>query len=134
MSAKVSRILVMWELTRACDLHCTNCSIAATGKRGAKELTTYEAYKTVDQIAALAPREFIITGGDPLARDDVFQIVDYARRRGLSPEVVLSPTTPLTSEAIEHLGRSGAAAGVFRIDGFTPAMHTAIQGVVGTFA
>ena len=76
---------VMWELTRACDLHCSNCTIGATEMRGANELSTYEAYKTIDQIAALAPREFILTGGDPLERDDVVQIVNYARRRGLDP-------------------------------------------------
>jgi len=74
----------MWELTRACDLHCRNCSIGATENRGPNELTTYEAYKTIDQIAGLTPRELIMTGGDPLERGDVDQIVNYARRRGLN--------------------------------------------------
>lgn len=92
--------IVMWELTRACDLHCSACTIGATERRGTNELSTYEAYKTIDQIADLAPREFIITGGDPLERDDVVQIVDYARRRGLDPALVVSPTTGLSANAI----------------------------------
>ncbi|MGH9419763.1 MAG: radical SAM protein, partial [Thermoanaerobaculia bacterium] len=85
MPAFEAHPVVMWELTRACDLHCRNCTIGATGNRGANELSTYEAYKTIDQIAALTPREVIMTGGDPLERADVDQIVNYARRRGLDP-------------------------------------------------
>jgi MoaA/NifB/PqqE/SkfB family radical SAM enzyme len=121
---------VMWELTRACDLHCTNCTIGATRFRGANELSTYEAYKTIDQIAALAPREFIISGGDPLERDDVAQVINYACRRGLDPAFVASPTSQLTAVAIERLVRNGLTRIVFSIDGSTPAMHHSMRGAV----
>src|SRR4051812_8349805 len=125
---------VMWELTRACDLHCRNCTIGATGFRGANELSTYEAYKTIDQIAALAPREFILTGGDPLERDDVGQVVNYSRRRGLDPAFVASPTSQLTAAAIERLVRNGLTRIVFSIDGATDEMHEGVRGAWGTFA
>ncbi len=125
---------VMWELTRACDLHCRTCTIRATERRGANELTTYEAYKTIDQIAALAPRELIITGGDPLERDDVAQIVNYARRRGLDPALVASPTSQLTADAIARLERNGLTRIIFSIDGSRPEVHHAVQGAIGTFA
>ena len=125
---------VMWELTRACDLHCRNCTIGANEFRGANELSTYEAYKTIDQIAALAPREFIITGGDPLERDDVGQVVNYARRRGLDPAFVASPTSQLTAVAIERLVRNGLTRIVFSIDGPTPEVHQSVRGALGTFA
>jgi len=126
--------VVMWELTRACDLRCRNCTIGATENRGANELSTYEAYKTIDQIAALAPRELIITGGDPLERDDLGQIINYARRRGLDPALVLSPTGKLTDEAIGVLDRSGLTRIVLSIDGSTPEIHQAGHGVLETFA
>jgi radical SAM protein with 4Fe4S-binding SPASM domain len=126
--------IIMWELTRACDLHCRNCTIGATERRGPNELTTYEAYKTIDQIAALAPRELIITGGDPLERDDVLQIVDYARRRGLDPAMVASPTSQLTPEAIRRLVRNGLTRMIFSLDGASPEIHQAVRGVAGTFA
>lgn len=126
--------IVMWELTRACDLHCRNCTIGATERRGAFELTTYEAYKTIDQIAALDPREFMITGGDPLAREDVTQIVNYARRRGLDPAVVVSPTSELTADALARLERNDLTRVIFSIDGATTNAHEAMHGVVGTFA
>jgi len=125
---------VMWELTRACDLHCRNCTIGATEFRGANELSTYEAYKTIDQIAALAPREFIITGGDPLERDDVIQVVNYARRRGLDPALVASPTSHLDAEAIDQLERNGLTRMIFSIDGSTPEIHESVRGAAGTFA
>ena len=124
---------VMWELTRICDLHCRNCTIGATENRGANELSTYEAYKTIDQIAALEPRELIITGGDPLERDDVIQILNYARRRGLDPALVVSPTSQLTAVAIERLERNGLTRIIFSIDGPSPKVHQAVRGA-GTFA
>jgi radical SAM protein with 4Fe4S-binding SPASM domain len=125
---------VMWELTRACDLHCSNCTIGATEMRGANELSTYEAYKTIDQIAALAPREFIITGGDPLERDDVAQVVNYARRRGLDPALVVSPTSQLNGAAIERLVRNDLTRVIFSIDGSTAEAHQSVRGAAGTFA
>lgn len=134
MTAFEAHPTVMWELTRACDLHCRNCTIGATEFRGANELSTYEAYKTIDQIADLAPREFIITGGDPLERDDVVQVVNYARRRGLDPAFVASPTSQLTSVAIERLVRNGLTRIIFSIDGPTPEVHQSVRGAMGTFA
>ncbi len=125
--------VVMWELTRACDLHCRNCTIGATESRGTNELTTYEAYKTIDQIASLTPRELIMTGGDPLERGDVDQIVNYARRRGLDPALVVSPTSQLTSEAIANLERNGLTRIVIGIDGSVPEIHEAGRGVAATF-
>lgn len=125
--------IIMWELTRACDLHCRNCSVGADERRGANELTTYESYKTIDQIATLEPRELVITGGDPLERADIEQIVDYARRRGLEPALVVSPTSRLTQDAVAGLARHGLTRMIFSIDGSTPALHQAGHGAVGTF-
>ncbi|MDP9191425.1 MAG: radical SAM protein [Acidobacteriota bacterium] len=126
--------VVLWELTRLCDLHCKGCPSGASERRDPNELSTYEAYKTIDQIAALAPRELIISGGDPLERDDVDQIIDYARRRGLEPSLVLSPTNELKSFAIENLQASGLTTVVFSIDGSIPAIHESIHKIANTFA
>jgi radical SAM protein with 4Fe4S-binding SPASM domain len=134
MPAFETHPVVMWELTRACDLHCRNCTIGATESRATNELTTYEAYKTIDQIASLGPRELIMTGGDPLERGDIDQIINYARRRGLDPALVLSPTSQLTSGAIANLERNGLSRIVLSIDGSVPEIHEAGHGVAGTFA
>jgi len=125
---------VMWELTRACDLHCRGCPSPATDRPGPNELTTYEAYKTIDQIASVNPREFIMTGGDPLERDDVCQIVDYARRRGLNPALAISPTAQVTQEVFSQLQRNGLTTVIFSIDGSTSEIHQALHGIRGSFA
>lgn len=125
---------VLWELTRACDLHCRGCPSNANDRPGPNELTTYEAYKTIDQIATVQPRELIISGGDPLERDDAYQIVDYARRRGLDPALVLSPTSQLTQESLARLQRNGLTTVIFSLDGATADVHQALHGVSATFA
>lgn len=134
MTAGEPHPTVLWELTRLCDLHCRGCPSGAGERRDPNELSTYEAYKTIDQIAALRPRELIITGGDPLERDDVEQIVDYARRRGLDPALVLSPTHDLTYDAIATMQANGLTSAVFSVDGSTAAIHESLHGVPGTFA
>lgn len=128
------RPTVLWELTRLCDLHCRGCPSGANEQRDPNELSTYEAYKTIDQIAALRPRELIITGGNPLERDDVGQTIDYARRRGLDPSLVLAPGRDLTFDAIAKLQNNGLTSAVFSVDGSTAATHERIHGVTGTFA
>jgi radical SAM protein with 4Fe4S-binding SPASM domain len=134
MSTVESNPIVLWELTRACDLHCHGCPSLSDGQRGTNELSTYESYKTIDQIATLHPRELVITGGDPLERDDLGQIIDYARRRGLAPAVMLSPTSLLTYDAIAHLERNGLTRVIFSVDGSTAAIHESLHVVPGTFA
>src|ERR1044071_8141899 len=77
--------VVIWEMTRACDLACVHCRAAAQSRRSQFELTTAEGYKLIDDIASLKPRVFVITGGDPLKRDDVYDMIAYAKNAGLEP-------------------------------------------------
>lgn len=125
--------IVVWELTRACDLNCRNCTFPATPSTARNELTTFESYKTIDQIALLAPKEFIMTGGDPLERSDVYELIDYARRRGLDPALVVSPTTSLTFDAISALQRNGLTRLIFSLDSSLPVAHDALHGILGGF-
>jgi AdoMet-dependent heme synthase len=125
--------IVTWQLTGACELHCRNCALGAREHRDPNELTTYEAYQAIDQIADLAPRELVITGGDPLERTDLGQIIDYARRRGLDPGLVVSPTSRLTFDVVTRLQHNGLTRMMFALDGSTPEIHQDVRGVMGTF-
>lgn len=126
---------VIWQLTQKCDLDCRNCVLTAEGsRRGVDELTTFEAYKAIDQIATLGPKRFTITGGDPLARRDLFQLIDYACRRSLDPTVTLSPTKNLTAQNIEALRRVGLKRIDMSVNGSTAALHDGVHGTPGTFA
>ena len=126
--------VVVWEVTRACSLHCQHCPMGADPQRSPLELSTYEGYKTIDQIATLEPARFVISGGDPLEREDIFQFIEYAKRRGLEPVVALSPTAELTQQAMTSIARKGASRIVMSIDDATALRHDALRGIPGTFA
>ena len=125
---------VIWQLTRSCELGCDDCLVAAERQSARTELSTFESYKTVDQIAAQKPRRFVISGGDPLSRKDIYELVQYARRRGLDPALNVSPTKALTAENINKLRRNGLTRIIFSLNGSSPEKHDAISGVPGTFA
>ena len=125
--------VVMWELTRACKLGCVHCPIGAQPRRSPLELTTYEAYKTIDQIVSLNPDEVIITGGDPFERTDLYQLIDYARRRGIEASLTVSATPSLTGSAIGKLKRNGLGRLVLSLDSPRPDEHDATRGISGQF-
>ena len=125
---------VIWQLTQKCDLACRNCLLVSEGsRRGVDELTTFEAYKAIDQIAALEPKRFTITGGDPLARRDLLQLIDYACRRDLQPAIALSPTHNLTAQNLDALLHAGMKQMEVSIHGSTPERHDAVHGTPGAF-
>jgi AdoMet-dependent heme synthase len=124
---------VIWQLTRACELDCRHCPHPNDRSRNAQELTTYECYCLVNQVVQLSPARFILSGGDPLMRDDVYQLVDHARRRGLDPSVVLSPTANATSDAIARLRRNGLARIIVSLDGSSAESHETACGVAGSY-
>jgi len=126
--------VIVWEVTRACSLHCQHCPMGAEARRSPLELSTYEGYKTIDQIATLEPSRFVLSGGDPLEREDVFQFIEYAKRRGLDPAIALSPTPALTQEAMNEIAQKGASRIVMSLDDAAALRHDALRGVPGTFA
>lgn len=125
--------VVMWELTRACKLGCAHCPIGAQPRRSPLELSTYEAYKTIDQIVSLNPDEVIITGGDPFERSDLYQLLDYARRRGLAPSLMVSASPALTGAAVGKLKRNGLARLIISLDSSSPDRHDSARGITGQF-
>ncbi|MBK5258967.1 MAG: radical SAM protein [Thermoanaerobaculia bacterium] len=126
--------IVMWELTRACKLSCLHCPSGAQHRRSPLELSTYEAYKTIDQVVALGPEELIITGGDPLERPDIYELINYASRRGIQPTLTVSATQTLTGATISKLRINGLTRLAVSIDSATPSQHDAERGISGQFA
>ena len=118
-------------MTRDCDLGCGHCS--AGEEAIDSDQSTYAAYKTIDQIAAVHPREVVLSGGDPLERPDVYELIGYARRRGLDPAIAVSPTSRLTLDSLEMLRQSGLNRVIFNVDGSSPERHEQQNGVPGSF-
>ena len=90
--------LVAWELTRKCNLFCAHCRGSATADSYQDELTTEECFRFVDQILEVGRPILILTGGEPLSRDDVLEIARYAAGRGL--RVVMGTNGTLITEEV----------------------------------
>ncbi|MGH9388033.1 MAG: radical SAM protein, partial [Vicinamibacteria bacterium] len=95
--------IVLWELTRACDLACRHCRAEAVPQRDPRELRMLEALALLQQIRGFGSPIVVITGGDPLNRSDVFDLVRFGNRIGLRMTMTPSGTPLLTPRVIERL-------------------------------
>jgi radical SAM protein with 4Fe4S-binding SPASM domain len=126
--------IVIWEMTRACALACRHCRAEAIPHRNPGELSTTEAFALVDQVTRCSDPIFVLTGGDPLMRDDIYKIAEYATNKGLRVAVSPSATGRLRPEALEALSRAGCKRVSLSIDAPTAELHDAFRGVKGSFA
>src|SRR5271157_1189703 len=99
--------VAIWEVTQSCDLACKHCRAAAQPIAHPDELTTVEGKALIDQIAAMGVPIFVFTGGDPLKRKDVFELIRYAADKGVQVALTPSATPLLTREAIFKLKEAG---------------------------
>ncbi|MBN8524134.1 MAG: radical SAM protein [Planctomycetes bacterium] len=127
-------MIAIWEATRACDLACRHCRAEAVPGRDIGELSTAEACALLDRIHAdFGPILFVITGGDPLKRDDLETIIAHGARLGLSMGLTPSATPLLTGETLRRLHAAGLARLAISLDGADATTHDAFRGVAGTF-
>jgi radical SAM protein len=127
-------LVVIWETTQACDLACVHCPSHAQPKRSLLELTTEEARRFIEDVAELRPPIFILSGGDPLKRIDIYHLVEYAAARELKPAMTPSVTSLLTRTAVQELKRAGLTRLALSLDGSRPELHDAFRGVRGGFS
>jgi radical SAM protein len=126
--------LVIWEVTRACDLACRHCRAEAVSERHPLELSTAEAKEMMAAVRRFGHPLFILTGGDPLKRPDVVELVEHGA--GLGLRMALTPSgTPLMTEAVlRQLHAAGLTRLAVSLDGSTAAIHDAFRGVAGSYA
>jgi len=127
-------IIAIWETTRACDLVCQHCRAEATPQADCGELTTAEARTLMDRIRAeFGPILFVLTGGDPLKRSDLLELVRHGANLGLGMAITPSATPLLTREAIIALHEAGIKRIAVSLDGSDKATHDRFRGVEGTW-
>ncbi len=127
-------VLVYLELTRACDLACRHCRAEAIPYRHPLELSTAEVVGLIADLARFHRRpHLVLTGGDPLKRPDLFEILAEAQRLGQPVSVTPSGTYGLTPAVIGRLRDAGVASLALSLDGSDPAHHDGIRGVPGSF-
>jgi radical SAM protein len=126
--------LIIWETTQACDLTCSHCRASAQPARDPAELTTEEGEGLLRQAAAMGTPIFILSGGDPLKRPDLYRLIRYGAGLGLRMATIPAATPLLTEEVIVKLKEAGCGQVAFSLDFPTAEQHDAFRGVPGAFA
>jgi len=131
---KCSPLLVFYEVTQACDLVCQHCRACAQTRSHPAELKTDDSLQLIDQLTEFPSQPMLVlTGGDPLKRADIFQLVEHATRAGIGVSITPSATPLVTPAAIGRLREAGIARIAISIDGADAATHDATRGVPGSF-
>jgi radical SAM protein len=133
MNFDQSPMLVIWEVTQACDLACVHCRASARSERNPGELTTEQGYRLLDEIRSFGEPLMVFTGGDPLKRPDLFDLIRYSVKIGLRTNVTPSATPLLTAEAIEGFKAAGISRMAISLDGPDAQSHDDFRGIPGTF-
>jgi radical SAM protein len=128
-------MLVYWEMTQACGLACRHCRAEAVSTPHPNELSTEEGKNLLHQIAAFnhPTPHLVFTGGDPLRRKDLFELIDEARSLGINVSITPSATTDLTLEVMTKLKEHGIDSFGLSLDGSNAARHEAVRGIEGCF-
>jgi AdoMet-dependent heme synthase len=126
--------IAIWEVTQACDLACVHCRASAQPDRHPMELSTDEGKHLIDQIGALKVPVFVLTGGDPIKRPDLFELIGHARSIGVRVSLTPSATPLLTRNVVVRLKEAGLARLAVSMDGASAETHDAFRGMSGSFA
>jgi MoaA/NifB/PqqE/SkfB family radical SAM enzyme len=130
-----SPLLVFYETTRACDLACRHCRANAEPDCHPDELSTAAALRVLRDVASFpTPPLLVLTGGDPLKRRDVFELIRFARDSGLRVAMTPSATPLVTRDVILQLEEAGLHRLAISLDGADAATHDAFRQVRGSFA
>jgi radical SAM protein len=130
-----SPFLIIWEVTRACDLACAHCRADAIHDAHPLQLTTDQGRELLDEMARFGPPMplVVLTGGDPFKRDDLPELVAHGRSLGLGMAIAPSVTPRADRAAFERVRAAGAKAVSLSLDGPDAATHDAFRGVEGVF-
>jgi radical SAM protein with 4Fe4S-binding SPASM domain len=127
-------LIAIWETTQACGVACLDYGDWVQPEPDPLELNTQEAEQLIDEVAALRPPIFVMTGADPLKRSDIYYLVRYASQRHLHPILALPATPLLNRDAIASLKHAGLSRLALSLDGSSPELHDLVCGVYGSFA
>jgi radical SAM protein len=126
---------IYWEMTQACALACRHCRAEAIATAHPEELSFEEGVAFLHQIRDFGEPlpQLILTGGDPLARADLYELIDEARALGVGVSITPAATPALTREVMLRLKQHGVEGLGLSLDGSNAARHDSIRGVPGTY-
>jgi heme b synthase len=124
--------LVAWETTRRCNLSCKHCRAVAEDHPYDNELDTEASFRLLEQIREVGTPIIILTGGEPLLRDDIFDIAAYGDKLGLRMVMAFNGTL-VTPRIVDKLIDSGIKRISVSLDGSSPETHDEFRGEPNAF-
>ncbi|MEM4782495.1 MAG: radical SAM protein, partial [Halalkalicoccus sp.] len=122
-------LVLIWEVTQACALACDHCRADAHPERHPEELTTAEGKALLEDARGFGEGQLVVlSGGDPLTRDDLLELIEYGDALGLRMTITPSGTRSLTEERIDELADAGIRRMALSLDGASAASHDAFRG------
>lgn len=125
--------LVIWETTQACDLACSHCRASAQPNRDSRELSTDEGRQLMSATAEMGTPVFILSGGDPVKRPDLFTLIEHGKSVGLRVGTIPAATARLTEDLVRGLKATGLDQMALSLDFPRPDLHDGFRGVPGAF-
>ncbi len=124
---------IAWEVTRACVFACVHCRADAQRRRDPRELTTEEGFRLIDRLTEFGSPILVFTGGDPMMRRDLFDLIAYADDAGLRCSLTPTATASPTKQRLRLAALAGVRRIALSIDGPTPEVHDAFRRVEGSW-
>src|SRR5512143_2034149 len=125
---------IAWEVTRACAYACVHCRADAQHKRDPRELSTAEAKDLALRLAEFGNKPILVfTGGDPMMRPDLFELIEYATEQGLRCSLTPTATALPTRERLTKAREAGIKRVALSLDPPRPAVHDAFRKVPGSW-
>ena len=127
-----SPLAMTFAVTYRCMANCIHCSAGKHYKEGVKELTTEEAKKLIDDSQKLGVTMIAFTGGEPLMREDLFELISYVDQKKAMP-IMFTNGLLLTDENVQKLVDAGLFSIFVSIDSPFPEEHDKLRGIPGLF-
>jgi len=124
---------IAWEVTRACAYACVHCRADAFPKPDPNELNHEEALRLIDRLAEFGPQISIFPGGDPMMRKDLFELIEYAAKKGLRCSLTPTATALATTERLQKAMDAGIRRVALSLDAPRPEIHDDFRKVQGSW-
>jgi AdoMet-dependent heme synthase len=124
---------IAWEVTRACAFACKHCRADAQHTPDPRELTTAESKQLIDRLADFGSPILIFTGGDPMMRRDLFELITYAADKGLRCSLTPTATALPTPERLKKAQEAGIRRIALSLDAPRPEIHDDFRQVQGSW-
>ncbi|MHC4122610.1 MAG: radical SAM protein [Planctomycetota bacterium] len=129
--ASERRPIVVWNITRVCNLKCVHCYNDSGAGKSCNEVTTKESRAVIDDLVGFGVPSILFSGGEPLIRPDLFELIEYAGERGVRT-VISTNGTLITADAAKRIKRAGTSYVGISLDGIGK-VNDKFRGVEGAF-